>query len=121
MFDTAMGLEDDIQKIRIKREGRVPFSACPPRGIFYGIAKAICIVAAYATAPGIPKQKRIAQSHPGPLHPDHRQQGLCPRPGSDTEAKGSEGSTAEETTQQYVKSRPQNSSTRHHRYRPPGG
>src|SRR5437870_908018 len=115
MFDTAMGLGDDIQKIRMKREGRVSFPAFLPRDIPHGIAKAFCIVAGYSPSPGTQKQKRVTQSHPGPLHPDHRQQRLCPRPGSDTEAKGSEGSIAEATTQPYVKSHPQNSPTRHHR------
>jgi len=57
MFDTAMGLGDDIQKIRIKREGRVSFPAYLPRDILYGIAKAFCILAKYSPSPGIQKQK----------------------------------------------------------------
>src|SRR5438132_11801650 len=119
MFDTAMGLGDDIQKIRIKREGRVSFPAFLPRDIPHGIAKAFCIVAGYAASPRIQKQKRVTQSHPGPLRPDHRQPRLCPRSDSDPEAKGSEGSTAEATTQQYSKSYPQNSPACSYRYRPP--
>src|SRR5262245_2687057 len=106
MFDTAMGLGDDIQKIRIKREGRVSFPAFLPRDMAHGIAKAFCIVAGDATSPGIQNQKRVTPSHPGLIHSEHRQQRLCPCSGSDTEAKGSEGSTAEETAQQCVKSRP---------------
>src|SRR5258705_12743983 len=100
MFDTAMGLGDDIQKIRIKREGRVSFPAFLPRDISHGIAKAFCIVAGDATSPGIQKQKRVTQSPPRPLHLDPRQQRLCPCPGADTEAKGSEVTTAQETTEQ---------------------
>jgi hypothetical protein len=88
------------------------------RGTAYAKISKIYIVAAYATSPGIQKQKRVTQSHPGPLRPDHRQQRLCPRPGPDTETSRSEGSTAQETTEQYVKSHPQNSSTCSYRYGP---
>jgi hypothetical protein len=88
---------------------------CREGNTTYGIAKAFCIVATYAPSPGIQKQKRVAQSDSGPLCSDHRQQGLYPRSGPNPETNRSEVSTAEATTQQYSKSHPQNSSTRHHR------
>jgi hypothetical protein len=79
---------------------------CREGNTTYGIAKAFCIVAGDAPSFGTQKQKRVAQSHSGPLRPDHRQQRLYLRPGADTEAKSSEGSTAQATTQQYSKSHP---------------
>jgi hypothetical protein len=65
MFDTAMGLGDDIQKLRIKREGSVSFPAFLPKDIPHGIAKALCIVAGYSPSSRLSKQKRVTQSHPG--------------------------------------------------------
>src|SRR5437879_4152907 len=51
--------------------GAIASVLCREGNATYDIAKALCIMAAYATSPGIQKQKRAAQSHPGPLHPDH--------------------------------------------------
>src|SRR6266851_6648480 len=96
-----------------RNSSRIP---CEDAGTAYAKTSTISLVAEYAAAPGIQKQNRVTQSHPGPLRPEHRQQGLCPHPGPDTEANHSQGSTAEETTQQHVKSRPQDSSTRQYRY-----
>src|SRR6266446_6318272 len=95
---------------------REPEHGCATRDAVYEISSDISIVARDATSPGIQKQNRVTPSHSGPLRPEHRQQGLYPCPDPDTEANHAKGSTAEETTQQYVKSCPQNSSTRHHRH-----